>query len=88
MSEICESFGCTTAQAIAEDWELVSAVLDYRHAKAAVAVFSGKDRGVAFKTLQDNPSLTEALSAMHQAQTGTDAAGLDVARAHMPEESA
>ena len=66
----------------------VSDVLDYRHAKAAVAVFSGKDRAAAFKTLQEDPLLTEALSAMHQAQTGTEAAGLDVARAHMPEESA
>ena len=94
MSEICESFGCTPDQAMAQDWELVSTVLDYRTAKAAVDVFGSTNRAASFDTLKKHPELALALSRMNRAQLGgaldeaTVDEGAEVVRAHMTDEPA
>lgn len=90
MSEICEAFTCLPDEAERQDWTTVRAVLDYRNARAARALFAER----RFDDLARNPALLDMLALMHRAQRGQpldprpgealDREGLAVARAHAP----
>ena len=95
ISNICEVFGCTPGEAAAQDMSLVQGVIDYRNARLAVDVFNGPDKAEAFKTLQENPHLVQALAYMRRAQNGSPLAaapeelmqeGLEVAELYRAEE--
>lgn len=93
LSVICESFGCTPSQALAEDWDTVHRVLEYRAAAAAVETFTQRDRAGAVARLQQHPGLLEMLARMQRAQTGRPLHGGDLRQegagvfdAHVPEQ--
>lgn len=70
MSAVCEAFACTPAEALAQDWGLVQAILDYRAALAARDAFNHKDKAQGFEVLTRNPRLLEVLAMMSRAQRG------------------
>lgn len=86
MSEVCEAFHCTPAEALAQDWTLVGAVFDYRNAKAAVDLFNQGKKGT--EGLNKQPALMDLLVELHRAQLGaTSIEWRDVREAmdHMPD---
>jgi hypothetical protein len=69
VSEICSAFGCTPSEAERQDGVLVSRILDYRNAKAAIDLLNGGQAGAA--ELMKHPELADLLLEMHRAQ-GTE----------------
>ena len=63
---VCEAFGCPPDVAERQDWALVTAVLEYRAAKAAIDLFNAGSRGVA--ELQKQPGLVALLLEINRAQ--------------------
>jgi hypothetical protein len=72
VSEICEAFSCTPAEAEAQDWRLVRRVFDYRNARSAIDLFNQKN-GAA--ELAKHPHLGSLLLEMHRAQVDNQNVG-------------
>jgi hypothetical protein len=75
LSVVCESFGCTPAEAEAQDWPTVQAILDYRAALAAREAFNHADKRAGFEYLRAHPNLIEILALMSRAQQGRPLSG-------------
>lgn len=65
------------------DYQMVTAVLDYRSAERAKEAFNRQDKEQGFEELQDNPHLLNVLAWMRRAQDGRD---LDTGKLHATDE--
>ena len=86
MSEVCEAFGCAPDVALRQDWQTVLDVLDYRNAKAAIALFNQGKKGA--DQLLQQPHLMAILLRLTRAQQGDAVQEADVLRSMREREEA
>ena len=90
ISNICEAFGCTPAEAERQDARLVDEIITYRNARVALAAMDAKDVAV----FEQHPNLLTLLSKMTRAQLGmpmdqaTEGEGEAVVAKHIEEAEA
>lgn len=80
LSEVCSAFGCPPDVAGRQDWALVQAILDYRQAREAIALFNRGRSGV--EEMGRRPEMQEMLLRLVKAQEG-EGATLEHAMAKM-----
>jgi len=68
VSDICEAFGISPSEAMAQDWQMIQTIFDYRTAKAARSTAEMKDKTQSAKIFKASPSMIRIMGRMAKAQ--------------------